>query len=175
MNLHNLASPAAAMSTLPFAEKYAQAGAPARGCDAPYLARNTHSGERYLQETIEMSHHCTNPACPHALVGSYIVWYAGEGRDLRALLLDRGISPKVVKSMVLEAKEDEVVFTVIDARCGVVAMQEDNDQWSVWHLRMHQSFDDEVGAQTFGRATDAAFEARGKRPPRWTVLTFPGE
>ena len=77
--------------------------------------------------------------------------------------------------MVLEAEEDGMVVTVIDVRRGVVAMQEDNDQWSVWDLRMHQSFDDEDGACTFGIASDAAFEARGKLPPRWTVLTFPGE
>ena len=115
---------------------------------------------------------CTNPACSLALIGSYIVWFVSHGRDLRALLVGMGVSQEVAISMVEDAASDGWTVKVIDARHGIVAEREDDDQWSVWELRMHQSFDDEFGAFSFGEASDAAFEARGKPPPLWTVMTF---
>ena len=64
---------------------------------------------------------------------------------------------------------------VIDASRAVVVVRGVNDQWSVWEIRMHQSFDDEDDAYAFGEASDAAFEARGKPPRVWAVITFPDD
>src|SRR5437016_1845933 len=89
---------------------------------------------------------CTNPACSLALIGNYIVWFVSRGRDLGALLLEMGVSREVAISMVEDAASDGWTVKVIDVHHGVVAEREDDDQWSVWELRMHQSFDDELGA-----------------------------
>ncbi len=76
--------------------------------------------------------------------------------------------------MVREGKKNGTSVVVIDDHRGVVAMQEFDGEWSwsVWELRLHQQFDDEEDAYGFGEASDAAYEARGEPPPRWTVMTF---
>ena len=96
------------------------------------------------------------------------------GHDLRAQLLEAGVSPEVATLIVLDAEETGIAVKVIDAHRTILATQE-FDEWSVWEIRMHQSFDDEMDAYTFGEASDAAHEARGKEPPIWKVVTFPNE
>ena len=122
--------------------------------------------------------YCTNPKCCHALTGNYIAWFAREGRDLRALLLETGVPADAATSMVLEGKGNDVAVEVIDDRRGMVAMQEFKNgewSWSVWEIRLHQSFDEEEDAYSFGEASDAAYEARGEPPRRWTVIGFADE
>ena len=97
--------------------------------------------------------YCINPKCPCSLIGSYVVWFAREGRDLYALLLETGVSTKVAKRMVLEGKGNDVAVEVIDARRAVLAMWEEGDQWTVWDLCMDQSFDDGSPAASARRAT----------------------
>jgi hypothetical protein len=110
--------------------------------------------------------YCKNPTCTHALLRTYIVWFARGEDDLYTLLLETGVSTKVVKLMVREGKKNDISVEVIDDHRGVVAMQEFDGEWSwsVWELRLHQSFDDEEDAHTFGEASDAAYEARGEPP-----------
>ena len=119
-----------------------------------------------------ITHTRANPPCGYALIGTYILWHMNEGPDLRTLLRAKWIPQEVVTSMVEQTEWEQIIVEVIDTRRRVVALREDNDQWSVWEMRMHQTFDDQTGARTFGRASDACFKARGKRPPRWTVISF---
>jgi hypothetical protein len=122
---------------------------------------------------IEMGY-CTNPACSRALRGSYIAWLLRRGRDLRALLKPE-VHPKIAKSILCEAAHNDVAVEVISADRAILATWESDDEWSLWEIRMHQSFDDEDDGYAFGQASDAAYLARGKEPPSWTVITFPVE